>query len=49
MLEMWCLLHGLVTLYNSRVYQEVDENYEKSIERVIQRITAPFVRGEAVE
>lgn len=43
MLETWCTLHGAVTLYNSRVYQEVDENFEKSIRTMLEGLVARLV------
>ena len=43
MLETWCTLHGVVTLYNSRVYQEVEENFEKSIRTMLEGLIARLV------
>jgi len=43
MLETWCTLHGVVTLYNSRVYQEVDENFEKSIRAMLEGLISRLV------
>lgn len=43
MLETWCTLHGAVTLYNSRVYQEVDENFETSIRAMLDGLVARLV------
>ena len=43
MLETWCTLHGAVTLYNSRVYQEVDEYFEKSIRAMLEGLVARLV------
>ncbi len=40
MLESWCTLHGVITLYNSRVYQEVDASYEKSIRAMLEGLVA---------
>ncbi|MFW5862466.1 MAG: TetR/AcrR family transcriptional regulator [Spirochaetota bacterium] len=43
MLEAWCTLHGVVTLYNSRVYQEVDENFERSIRSMLEGLISRLV------
>jgi len=35
-IQLWSTLHGLVSLYNSRVLQELDEDTENIIERYIE-------------
>ena len=38
MLSVWCSLHGAVSLFNSRVYQEVDENFRDSIDEMLREL-----------
>ena len=43
MLETWCMLHGIITLYNSRVYQEVDSSFEEGIQVMLENIYKRFL------
>ncbi|MBU2515278.1 TetR/AcrR family transcriptional regulator [bacterium] len=41
-MQIWTACHGIVSLHNSRVLQEVDENTELVIEQCIDDLMAPF-------
>ncbi len=42
-IQLWTALHGVVSLYNSRVLQEADENPEATMERLTEELLLPFV------
>ncbi len=42
-LKIWTTLHGMVTLYNSRVLQEVDDNTEAFTGRMLDDLMKPLI------
>jgi len=45
MIQVWTALHGIISLYNSRVLQEVGKNTEALIDRCVMEYSRLFVRG----
>ncbi len=43
--QLWTALHGIVSLYNSRVLQEADEQYTATMERLAADLLRPFEDG----
>ncbi|PKL37293.1 MAG: hypothetical protein CVV44_16815 [Spirochaetae bacterium HGW-Spirochaetae-1] len=41
-IQLWCGLHGIVSLYNSRVLQEVEEGPEKVIDWMVDNIVRVY-------
>ncbi|MCD6281809.1 MAG: TetR/AcrR family transcriptional regulator [Deltaproteobacteria bacterium] len=41
-LKLWTALHGIVTLYNSRVLQEVSEDTRGFMDRMVDELISPF-------
>ncbi|MGK5091247.1 TetR/AcrR family transcriptional regulator [Deltaproteobacteria bacterium TL4] len=41
-LQVWTALHGIVSLYNNRVLQEMGENVEEMIERFVKDLVRSF-------
>ncbi|MCP4132885.1 MAG: TetR/AcrR family transcriptional regulator [bacterium] len=41
-LQLWTSIHGIVTLFNSRVIQEVSTNTTETIQRLIEDLLLPF-------
>ncbi len=46
-LKLWTTLHGIVTLYNSRVLQEVSEDTQVLIDRMLDELIAPFTEDNS--
>lgn len=42
-IKIWSTLHGIISLYNSRVLPEVDDNPEQVIERIARDLLEPFI------
>ncbi len=42
MIRAWTTLHGVVSLYNSRVLQEVDRNTEETVKKIAADIVSPL-------
>jgi AcrR family transcriptional regulator len=43
-IQLWTALHGIVSLYNSRVLQEVDEYTDEVIERIVEDLMLHFAQ-----
>jgi len=43
-IQLWTALHGIVSLYNSRVLQEVDEHTDEVIERIVEDLMLHFAQ-----
>lgn len=45
-IQLWSALHGIVSLYNSRVLQEVDEHTDEVIENIAKDLVQPFTQED---
>jgi len=46
LLKLWSQLHGIVSLYNSRVMQEVSDQADQALKRMTDDLIAPYITRE---
>jgi hypothetical protein len=47
-IQLWCDVHGIISLHNSKLLREIDDNPARLINTLIENVVARFIRSSGL-